>query len=92
MIHALIVVCGSTWCEPTVIAYAPERVYYDAGFVRQATPEWCRESLPFHIRDIGRVSPETKDIYYLDGRVLGLSGLTFVPEASSCWPLRGGPS
>jgi hypothetical protein len=91
IVNALIVVCGSTWCEPAVITYTPDRYYYDAGYERQTTAEWCRESLPFHIRDMSRVSPETKDIHYLDPKVLGVPGLTFVPEASECWPLAGGP-
>lgn len=91
MIHALIVVCGSTWCEPTVVTYAPMSAYYDGYFVRPTTAEWCRNSLPFHLRDLGRVSPETKDTYYLDPARLGVPGLVFLPDASTCWPLREGP-
>lgn len=92
IVRALIVVCGSSWCEPTVIQYAPDRYYYDAGFQRQTTAEWCRDSLPFHLRDAARLSPETRDTYYLRPELVGVPGLTFVPDASSCWPLRHGPT
>ena len=93
----LVVVCVYGQCEPLIFNKTKDDYYgyYDRegyGSSPFITDEWCTTNLAaFHIRDFDLVTPETKDIYYLDPRLVGFQGATYNPSNVVCWPTHRGP-
>jgi hypothetical protein len=91
----LVVACVNGQCEPLIFQKNTRDYYthydYEMGN-KPITDWWCKNSLAeYHLRDIALVSSETKDIYYLDPKLVGFRGATYLPDSVQCWPTLRGP-
>jgi hypothetical protein len=92
MIYVLLAVCLYGQCEPYIVHKEINDYYFHIDYEQRdakRTDEWCKTSLAeYHLRDLSLTTPETKDIYYLDPRLIGFQGATYDPTTAVCWPLK----